>query len=418
MTLQRKPRMLFNVLMLAIHAIERNLLRSFLTILGIVIGVSAVITMVTLGNGTSLAIKNQIASLGTNLLMVRPGQRSFGGGLGGGPGRGAGIPQFTEADAIAIATQIGGIAKVAPQSNATIIVISNARNWTTNVMGSTNPWFDAGNWKLASGRLFEDDEQLAGAAVCVIGETVRRELFGGEIGRTGLGERLRIRQFSCEVIGILNAKGQGGMGDQDDIVIVPLHTLQRRVTGNSRINTLLVSMEEGTDSGALKSSLRQLLRERRKLSNTADDNFNIFDTQQLAETLTTTTKVMTTLLGAVAAVSLLVGGIGIMNIMLVSVTERTREIGLRLAIGALEREVLLQFLIEAVVLSALGGVTGILVATIASYSLTMLMEIPYQFYPSINLLSLAFSAAIGMLFGYFPARRAAHMDPIDALRHE
>ncbi len=404
--------MLFNTLFLALRSIRRNLLRSFLTILGIVIGVSAVITMVTLGNGATQAVQMQIAGLGTNLLMVRPGQRQ---GPGGG---GWSVPQFTEADASAIRAQIGGISAVAPEGRANATVVANGRNWATTVYGSSNDWFETGNWKLASGRLFEDDEQRAGAAVCIIGETVRRELYSGTAGQTGLGEPLRVKQFSCNVIGILAAKGQGGMGDQDDSVVVPLHTLQRRVTGSRKVNTLLVSMEDGSDSTRLKASLRQLLRERRKLADSDDDNFNIFDTQQLAETLSGTTQVLTALLGAVAAVSLLVGGIGIMNIMLVSVTERTREIGLRLAIGALEREVLLQFLIEAVVLAALGGIIGIIIATGASIVLTGVMELPYQFDPTINLLSFLFSAGIGVVFGYFPARRAAQMDPIEALRHE
>ena len=407
--------MLYSVFMLALRSIRRNLLRSFLTILGIVIGVSAVITMVTLGNGATASIKAQISGLGTNLLMVRPGQRSGPGGSGGG---GSGVPQFKEEDAESIASQIGGIAAVAPEGRTSVTVVANGRNWSTSVIGSSNAWFDTGNWKLASGRIFEADEQLAGAAVCIIGETVRREIFDGTAGKTGLGQQLRVRKFSCTVIGILAAKGQSGMGDQDDTVVVPLRTLQRRVTGSLKVATLLVSMKDGSDGERLKSSLTQLLRERRNLAAGDDDNFNIFDTQQLAETLSSTTQVLTTLLGAVAAVSLLVGGIGIMNIMLVSVTERTREIGLRLAIGALEHEVLLQFLIEAVVLSALGGVIGILIATAASLGLSSLMEMPYAFDPFINLLSLAFSAGIGVLFGYFPARRAARMDPIEALRHE
>ncbi|MFM9915462.1 MAG: ABC transporter permease [Rhizobacter sp.] len=399
--------------MLALRSVRRNMLRSFLTILGIVIGISAVITMVTLGHGATLAIQTQIMSLGTNLLMVSPGQRFTGGGGGGG-----GVPQFTEADAEAIASQIGGVAVVAPQGRTSVTVVANGRNWATSVVGSTNAWFETGNWNLASGRLFETDEQAAGSAVCIIGETVRRELFGGTAGQTGLGQQLRVKQFSCDVVGILASKGQGGMGDQDDTVVVPLHTLQRRVTGSRKVNTLLVSMEEGSDSGPLKASLRQLLRERRKLAEADDDNFNIFDTQQLAETLSSTMGVLTSLLGAVAAVSLLVGGIGIMNIMLVSVTERTREIGLRLAVGALESEVLLQFLIEAVVLSALGGLVGVVIATGASYVLSGVMSVPYVFDPTINLLSMVFSAAIGVVFGYFPARRAARMDPIEALRHE
>jgi putative ABC transport system permease protein len=403
--------MLFSVFMLALRSVQRNLLRSFLTILGIVIGVSAVITMVTLGNGATAAIEAKITSLGANLLMVSPGQRIGGGG-------GGGVPQFTEADAEAVATQIGGVAEVAPQSRASATVVANGRNWATSVSGTTNAWFSAGNWELASGRFFTPEEHSAGAAVCIVGETVRRELWGGAPGGTGLGEQLRIRQFSCQVVGILAPKGQGGMGDQDDAVIVPLHTLQRRVTGSRRVNFLMVAMAEGADSAPLKASLRQLLRERRKLSAGDDDNFNIFDTQQLADTLSSTMGVLTDLLGAVAAVSLRVGGIGIMNIMLVSVTERTREIGLRLAVGAVEHEVLLQFLIEAVVLSALGGLVGVLLATGASWGGARLMAVPYVFDPVINGVALVFSAAIGMVFGYLPARRAAQMDPIEALRHE
>jgi len=406
--------MLYSVFMLALRSVRRNMLRSFLTILGIVIGVAAVITMVTLGNGATQAIKTQISSLGTNLLMVNPGQR----GPGGGGGGGGGVPHFTAADAAAIQAEIGGVAAVAPLGRASVTVVANGRNWATSVSGSTNDWFETGNWKLASGRIFDLEEQVAGAAVCVIGETVRREIYGGTVGLTGLGKLLRVKQFSCEVVGILAAKGQGGMGDQDDMVVVPLQTLQRRITGSRKVDMLMVSMQDGADSVPLKASLRQLMRERRKLAEADDDNFNIFDTQQLAETLSSTTEVLTTLLGAVAAVSLLVGGIGIMNIMLVSVTERTREIGLRLAVGALEREVLLQFLIEAVVLSALGGLIGIVIATVASYALSTMMNVPYVFDPSINLLSLIFSAAIGIVFGYFPARRAARMDPIEALRHE
>ncbi|WP_341921421.1 ABC transporter permease [Polaromonas sp. YR568] len=402
--------MLLNTLLLALRSIQRNLMRSFLTILGIVIGVSAVITMVTLGNGATLAVQNQISGLGTNLLQVRPGQR-----MGPGTG-GATAPSFSELDADAIATQIGGIAAVAPEARSSSTLVANGRNWTSSVIGSTNAWLDTGNWKLGDGRMFSDDELRAGAAVCLIGETVRRELFGT---RPAIGEQLRVKQISCEVVGLLASKGQGAFGnDQDDLVLVPIKTLQRRITGNTRVNTLLVSMKEGSDADRLKASLAQLLRERRKLANTDEDNFNVLDTKQLADTLSGTTKVMTMLLGAVAAVSLLVGGIGIMNIMLVSVTERTREIGLRLAIGALEREVLLQFLIEAVVLAALGGLIGIVLATGASLALAAVMDVPYLFNPAVNLLSFLFSAGIGVLFGYFPARRAARMDPIDALRHE
>ncbi len=402
--------MLLNTLLLALRSIRRNLMRSFLTILGIVIGVSAVITMVTLGNGATLAIQNQISGLGTNLLQVRPGQRLGPGGGGGG------APAFKESDAEAIATQIGGIAAVAPEARTGSTVVANGRNWTSSIIGSTNDWLQTGNWKLASGREFSDDELRGGAAVCLIGETVRRELYGKA---AALGTQLRVKQISCEIVGLLASKGQGAFGnDQDDMVLVPIKTLQRRITGNIRVNTLLVSMNDGSDASRVTAGITQLLRERRKLASTDEDNFNVLDTKQLADTLSGTTKVLTMLLGAVAAVSLLVGGIGIMNIMLVSVTERTREIGLRLAIGALEREVLLQFLIEAVVLAALGGLIGIVLATGASIGLASLMDIPYTFNLSVNLLSFVFSAAIGVLFGYFPARRAARMDPIDALRHE
>lgn len=401
--------MFFNTILLALRSIRRNLLRSFLTILGIVIGVSAVITMVTLGNGATLAVQQQIQGLGTNLLQIRGGQRL-------GPGA-APAPAFKDTDAEAIAQQIGGIAAVAPEARASTTLVADGRNWSSSVIGSSNEWLKTGNWKLAQGREFSPEEERAGASVCIIGATLHRELFGSS--PDVLGQQLRVKAFSCNVIGVLDSKGQGAFGnDQDDSVLIPLKTLQRRVTGNNRVNTLLVSMAEDSDPERVKSSLRDLLRELRKLSPTDEDNFNVLDTKQLADTMAGTTKVMTTLLGAVAAVSLLVGGIGIMNIMLVSVTERTREIGLRLAIGALEREVLLQFLIEAVVLAALGGLIGIAIAAVASVGLAQVMQVPFVFNPTVNLLSFVFSAAIGVVFGYFPARRAARLDPIEALRHE
>jgi putative ABC transport system permease protein len=403
--------MWWNSLLLALRSIRRNLLRSFLTVLGIVIGVSAVITMVTLGQGATQAVRDQISSLGSNLLQVRPGQR-LGPGFGG-----AGAPAFIEADLDAIASQIGGVRAVAPEVRSGVTAVAGARNWSTSVVGTTADYFDTGNWRLAAGRVFEPSEERAGAAVCLIGATVKRELFGASA--QPLGEALRLKQFSCDIVGVLAAKGQAAMGfDQDDVVVLPLRTVQRRITGSTRINTLLVSMHEGSDPAAVTSSLRRLMRERRKLGADEDDNFNVLDTRQIAETLSGTTQIMTALLGTVAAVSLFVGGIGIMNIMLVSVTERTREIGVRLAIGALEGEVLLQFLIEAVVLAALGGLVGVLLALAASIALAQVMQLPFLFNPGINALALAFSAAIGVIFGYFPARRAARLDPIEALRHE
>ncbi|MEK8026480.1 ABC transporter permease [Pseudaquabacterium rugosum] len=404
--------MLLNTLLLALREVRRNLLRSFLTMLGIVIGVAAVITMVTLGRGATQAVQQQIASLGTNLLQVRPGQRMGPPALGG-----AGAPSFKEADVEAIATQIGGVSVAAPEARSSVTVVANGRNWSTTVTGSTNDWLQAGSWTLAEGRTFSEAELQAGAAVCIIGSTLRRELYG--TSESPLGQRLRIKSFSCEVIGLLAGKGQGAMGnDQDDMALLPLHTLQRRVTGTTRVGTILVSMREGSDTARVKQAVSDLLRERRKLGPADDDNFNVLDTQQLAQTLSGTTEILTALLGAVAAVSLLVGGIGIMNIMLVSVTERTREIGIRLAIGALEREVLLQFLVEAVVLAALGGLIGLALAAGAGMLLGQLMGLPYLFDPGINILAFLFSAGIGIVFGYFPARRAARLDPIDALRHE
>ncbi|GAB6111380.1 ABC transporter permease [Desulfomicrobium salsuginis] len=400
--------MLWNTLLLALRAIRRNLMRSFLTILGIVIGVAAVITMVTLGNGATKSVSDQIASMGSNLVMVVPGQR-FGPGSGG-------APNFKGADVEAIRSQISGAESVAPVVNKSVTAVYQANNWATVVSGSNNDYFRAGNWELEQGRTFSETEERAGKAVCVIGASVREKLFGGQ---NPVGSEIRIKQFSCEVIGLLKSKGQSAMGsDQDDIVVMPLRTVQRRLTGSQDINRLSVSVRDGASIDAVKKQLGLLLRERRNIGENEDDDFRVMDTRQIAETLTGTTKILTMLLGAVAAVSLLVGGIGIMNIMLVSVTERTREIGIRLAIGALEREVLLQFLIEAVALSSLGGLVGIALAPGASMGLARVMGVPYIFDPAINIASFLFSAAIGVIFGYFPARRAAGLNPIDALRHE
>jgi len=400
--------MLWNTLLLALRAIRRNLMRSFLTVLGIVIGVAAVITMVTLGNGATKSVSDQISSMGSNLLILLPGQRF-------GPGS-EGAPNFKLADVEAIRSQITTAGAVAPVSSKGVTAVYQARNWATVVTGSSNDYFQAGNWQLAAGRTFSETEERAGKAVCVIGETVRDKLFGRQ---SPVGSEIRIKQFACEVIGLLKSKGQSAMGsDQDDVVVMPLRTVQRRLSGNPDVNRMTISVREGASIDAVKSQLILLLRERRNIGENEEDDFRVMDTRQITETLTATTKILTMLLGAVAAVSLLVGGIGIMNIMLVSVTERTREIGIRLAIGALEREVLLQFLIEAVVLASLGGLIGIALATAASIGLAGMMQIPYLFDPAINLLSFLFSAAIGVIFGFFPARRAAQLDPIDALRHE
>jgi putative ABC transport system permease protein len=400
--------MLWNTLLLAMRAIRRNLLRSFLTILGVVIGVAAVITMVTLGNGATRSVSDQIASMGSSQLMLRPGQRF-------GPGAEA-APNFRLADVEAIRHQLSGAAAVVPVVSASATAVYQANNWSTSVTGTSNDYFAAANWVIATGRGFTEAEERAGKAVCVIGNTLRDKLFGQQ---PAVGAEIRIKQFACEVIGQLKAKGQSAMGsDQDDIVVMPLRTVQRRLAGTVDVNLIMVSVAAHASIDEVKTQFESLMRERRKIGEGEDDNFRVMDTRQIAETLTGTTRILTMLLGAVAAVSLLVGGIGIMNIMLVSVTERTREIGIRLAIGALEHEVLLQFLIEAVVLSSLGGAIGIALATAASMALAGVMNVPYLFDPAINLLSFVFSAAIGVIFGYFPARRAARLDPIEALRHE
>jgi putative ABC transport system permease protein len=402
--------MLLNALLLALRAIRRNLMRSFLTVLGIVIGVGAVITMVTLGNGATRMVSDQISSLGSNLLILRPGQQL-------GPGReSAGAATFRLTDVEALQAQIPSLRAVAPVVGSRVTLVVGSQNWSSQVSGTSNAYFTAGNWKIAAGRSFDEDEEAAGKAVCVIGDTVRKQLFGSA---SPLGGELRVKNFTCMVVGLLAAKGQGAMGqDQDDVVLMPIRTVQRRLTGNQDVSTVMLSMRDGANTDQVMVQVRRLMRERRKLAESEDDNFNVMDTKQIAETLSGTIRTMTGLLGAVAAVSLLVGGIGIMNIMLVSVTERTREIGIRLAIGALEHEVLLQFLIEAVVLSALGGLIGITLAFVACLGLTALMSMPFLFNPGINLLAFVFSAVIGIVFGYMPARRAASLDPIVALRYE
>ena len=401
--------MLLTTFVLAVREIRRHLLRSFLTILGIVIGVGAVVTMVTLGNGATAAVQQQISSLGANILQIRPGQ-GFGRGGGGG-----GAQEFDMADVEAIQEQIAGVRAVAPQAQASGLAVRNAANWQTTVNGTTAQFFTAQQWQLESGRIFTPAEEQAGKAVCIIGSTVRQNLFPRE---DPIGESFRIRDVSCEVIGTLSTRGQGGFQDQDDTVIMPIKAVQRRFSGNRDIRNIMVAVDDQYETASVQSSIQQLLRERRNITGGKEDNFNIFDTAQISETLSGTTRILTTVMGAVAAVSLLVGGIGIMNIMLVSVTERTREIGIRLAIGAVAREVLLQFLVEAVVLACLGGIIGLLLALVATIVAAPLIQVPFIFDPQINLVAFVFSALIGIVFGYFPARRAASLNPIDALRHE
>jgi putative ABC transport system permease protein len=433
--------MLWNTMLLAFREIRRNVLRSVLTILGIIIGVAAVIIMVTVGGGATVQVRQQIASMGSNLLMATPGKRL-------GPGQSTGNIPFKEADARAITREINSVRAVAPVSSQSIKAVYGNQNWSTQVTASNSQYLQVTNRSIKSGRPFSDSEVRSGAAVCIMGETVLKKLFGGQ---EAVGERIRLNgssgnnannsgssgkssnnsgststsagsgggRVSCEVIGVLEAKGQSTMGtDQDDIVVIPLSTYQRRIAGNQDVGMIQISVEEGADTERARRDIHRLLRERRHLSSSEDDNFNVMDMKEIAQMLTGTTQMMTALLSAVAAVSLLVGGIGIMNIMLVSVTERTREIGIRLAIGALESEVLLQFLVEAVVLSSFGGLCGIVLALVGSAWLTGILRVPFVFNGGIVVVAFLFSAAVGVIFGYFPALKAARLDPIEALRHE
>ena len=401
--------MLGNVLLLALRELRRNVMRSFLTMLGIIIGVAAVIVLVTLGGGATRQVTEQIASLGSNLMMITPGKRM-------GPGQSSSAPLFKMVDVDAIQSEIPLFNAVAPMSSSSVTIILANENWATTVYGTTEQYFPLSNRRVKEGRAFTSGDSRTGTAVCVIGETVRQKLFGQQ---SPIGNRIRLSKLSCEVIGLLEAKGQSTMGtDQDDVVVVPLRTYQRRIAGNDDVTMIQVSVKDGCPTDRAKRSIARLMRARRHLSSSQDDNFNVMDLKEIATMLSGTTRMMTALLGAVAAVSLLVGGIGIMNIMLVSVTERTREIGTRLAIGALEREVLLQFLVEAVVLSSFGGLIGIALALAASVGLAGLLQVPFVFNAPIVLISFLFSAAVGVVFGYFPARKAARMNPIEALRHE
>jgi putative ABC transport system permease protein len=401
--------MLWNTILLALREIKRNVMRSVLTILGIVIGVGAVITMVTIGGGATVQVRQQIASMGSNLLMVSPGKRL-------GPGQSTGNIPFKQVDAEAIARDVSWVAAVAPVSSQSIKAIFGNQNWSTQVTGSDNQYFRVTNRSIRSGRQFSDGELRSGAAVCIVGETVRKKLFGGQ---EALGEKIRLQKLSCEVIGLLEEKGQSTMGmDQDDIVVIPLSAYQRRIAGNQDVALIQVSVQQGASTDKAQRDIERLMRERRHLSPSDDDNFNVMDMKEIAKMLTGTTQLLTALLSAVAAVSLLVGGIGIMNIMLVSVTERTREIGIRLAIGALESEVLMQFLVEAVMLSSFGGLIGIVLALAASIWLAGVLRVPFAVNAGIIIIAFLFSAVVGVIFGYFPALKAARLDPIEALRHE
>lgn len=403
--------MLKETILLALREIRRNLMRSSLTILGIVIGVAAVITMVTLGRGVTAQVTANIAKLGTNLLQVRPGQHRRGPG-----GTHSTGDKFKVDDADAIAREISGLVAVAPMVSETTQAIYGNENWATSVIGSTRAYLQVRNWQLKSGRQFTDSELRGGKSVCILGATVRKELFGGQ---NPLSSTIRLKKLSCQVIGVLESKGQSSFGtDRDDFVLIPLRTFQRRIAGNIDVSRIYVSAKDGVSTKKVEQDIERLMRERRRIAMGEEDDFHVRNMQELVSTMTGTTRILTGLLGAVAAVSLLVGGIGIMNIMLVSVTERTREIGIRLAIGALERDVLMQFLVEAVVLSSFGGVIGITLGIVAAAIGARILAVPFVFDPGIVVIAFLFSAAVGVIFGYFPARQAGQLDPIEALRHE
>lgn len=395
-------------LLLAFREIRRHILRSILTTLGIIIGVAAVITMVTLGNGVTASVQNQISSLGSNVFIVFP------------VGVDRSTPRaFEQSDVDAVRNQIAGVQEVAGSVSSNATVFHNGSSWSTSVQGVSNAFLSAQSISVAEGRAFTDDEENAGRNVCLIGQKVQEAVFVP--GTSPVGSEMRVGSVSCAVIGVLAERGQSGGGpnsDQDDTVMMPLKTVQRRFTGSDKLQFFVVKYDDAYASSKIQDSLVGLLRERRLIQGEADNDFNIIDTAQVNEALSAATGALTAMVAVIAGISLLVGGIGIMNIMLVSVTERTREIGIRLAIGALAKEVRLQFLTEAVVLCCMGGLIGIVLALLLSWGLASAIDVPFIFSPAINILSFLFSAAMGIIFGYYPAARASKLDPIDALRHE
>ena len=405
--------MIANAVLLALREIRRNMLRAALTTLGIIIGVGAVIALVTLGNGASESVTSSIASLGRNLVILQPGARR---GFGGAGAAATGAPAFTIEDAEAIMREIANLRAVAPVAIRTEIAVTGNQNHSTQVMGTDNAYFIARDWDVAQGRLFLDAEIRAGRTVCIIGQTLKTSLFGSQ---NPLGTEIRVGASPCEVVGVLDPKGQSTFGqDQDDVAVMPIRAMQRRITGNNNVGMIWIAGTEPEAVPKIIGDLTQLMRERRHLTPAAPADFQANDMQQITQVMQQTTGILTVFLAAIAGISLLVGGIGIMNIMLVSVTERTREIGIRLAIGARERDVLTQFLVEAMMMSALGGLMGIALGLGTSAGFARYFDLP--FVPSLGVVALAFavSAGIGVAFGFFPARRAARLDPIEALRHE
>jgi putative ABC transport system permease protein len=377
--------------------------------LGILIGVGAVIAMVGLGQGATASIEGDLASMGNNLVIITPGVSSHG------PGARTPAPALNSRDSDAVREQVAHIEAVAPSASSAATAIFGDVEHATTVRGSNLDWFSVMDWEVEHGRMPSEGEVLSGAAVCVLGDSVAQNLFPGE---GALGAKIRVDNMSCEVIGLTEVKGTNTMGmEQDDFIFMPLSTVQRRLLGSSDVSVIYLSVDHAENIDSVSQELESLMRQRRNLAANATDNFTVSDTREMAQMITGITTLLTGFLGAVAGVSLLVGGIGIMNIMLVSVTERTREIGIRMAIGALERDVMTQFLVEAGLLSAMGGLMGIAVGLLGAWGGATLLDVPFVFNLPVTLGAVAFSALVGVVFGWYPARQAARMEPIDALRH-
>jgi putative ABC transport system permease protein len=390
-------------------------MRSFLTILGIIIGVAAVIAMVSIGEGAKKGIEERFASMGTNLLFVYPGSRNVRGvqsGFGG-------FTNLKPDDAKAIEERCDAVKATSPSISTRAQVVYANKNWNTQIQGTGEKFPEIRNWKVVEGVYFDESHVASGAKVCVLGSLVKQNLFEDE---DPIGKTIRINKIPFTVIGVLESKGeQGGFFNRDDMIAAPYTTVMRRLRGVDYINSIDVAAVSADKTSEAQRQIEELMRERHRIAPGAEDDFQVRNIADVAESAAESTKIMTILLGSIAGISLIVGGIGIMNIMLVSVTERIREIGVRLAVGARERDILLQFLIEAVVLSVTGGVIGIIIGVGASRLMkyiSLFSNITTVVTPESIMLAFFFAASVGIFFGYYPARKASKLDPIEALRYE